>query len=81
MKIKIKTFANLKTICDFEEKTIKIPKNSLVENILNSLIIDFPSLKAEKDYLLFAINDEYADLQTELKNNDTLAIFPAVSGG
>jgi molybdopterin synthase catalytic subunit len=31
--------------------------------------------------LLFAVNQEYATSETELKENDELAIFPPVSGG
>ena len=43
------------------------------------IIEKFPRLKNHK--LLFAVNQEYANGDENLKNGDELAIFTAVSGG
>jgi molybdopterin converting factor small subunit len=39
----------------------------------------FPLL--EKHKILIAVNQEYADADTELANGDEIALFTAVSGG
>lgn len=41
----------------------------------------FPQLERFGRSLLFAVNQEYATPETELKENDELAVFPPVSGG
>lgn len=43
------------------------------------IVEKFPRLKNHK--LLFAVNQEYANGDENLKNGDELAIFTAVSGG
>ncbi|MEW5979205.1 MAG: molybdenum cofactor biosynthesis protein MoaE [Acidobacteriota bacterium] len=41
----------------------------------------FPEIAPFEGRLLFSVNQEFADLQTPLKEGDELAIFPPVSGG
>jgi molybdopterin synthase catalytic subunit len=41
----------------------------------------FSTLERFGRSLLFAVNQEYATPETELKENDELAVFPPVSGG
>jgi molybdopterin converting factor small subunit len=53
----------------------KITASQLVERIIE----DHPQLARHK--LLFAINEEYAAGDTQIKDGDELAIFTAVSGG
>ena len=81
MKIKIKTFATVEQILNFKEKDMVLADETLVKDLLNILITLRPELKKIKKNLLFAINDNYCDLHTKLKNKDILAIFPPVSGG
>ena len=42
---------------------------------------EFSGLERFGQSLLFAVNQEYATRETELRDNDELAIFPPVSGG
>ena len=41
----------------------------------------FPSLTGFERNALFAVNEEHARMEHPLKDGDTLAIFPPVSGG
>ena len=50
-----------------------------VSDLICKLSMDYPALANHK--LLFAINEEYADPNTLLKDGDEIAVFTAVSGG
>jgi molybdopterin converting factor small subunit len=50
-----------------------------VEACIEGLIRSYPSLSRHK--LLVAVNEEYAEPQSVLKDGDEVAVFTAVSGG
>jgi len=81
--MKIKYFAWIKdiTLCD-EEKLDDIKIND-IENLKLFLINKYPNLKKhiQQKILRFAINKEYISNNSNLKNDDEVAIFPPVSGG
>lgn len=52
-----------------------------VASAFRQLVDQFGELERFGRSLLFAVNQEYATPETELKDNDELAIFPPVSGG
>ena len=52
-----------------------------VAGAFQQLVEKFPGLARFRRSLLFAVNQEYATQDTDLKDNDELAIFPPVSGG
>ena len=52
-----------------------------VSGAFQQLVNQFAGLERFGRSLLFAVNQEYATPETELKDNDELAIFPPVSGG
>lgn len=52
-----------------------------VSDAFQRLVQQFAGLERFGRSLLFAVNQEYATPETELKDNDELAIFPPVSGG
>src|ERR1051325_2895300 len=52
-----------------------------VSSAVQSLKTRFSMLERFGRSLLFAVNQEYATPDTQLKENDELAVFPPVSGG
>ena len=51
-----------------------------IECLQEKLMIRFPQLK-DLNKFAFAVNESYAQLNTEIKETDVLAIIPPVSGG
>ena len=52
-----------------------------VASAFQQLVSQFAGLERFGRSLLFAVNQEYATAETQLKEGDELAIFPPVSGG
>ncbi|HOP28919.1 MAG TPA: molybdopterin converting factor subunit 1 [Spirochaetota bacterium] len=80
-KIRLKLFASLKDICGFSERDFSFEKPSSVNDLIDELAALYPAVSEKKGILLIAVNEEYTDAGTILKDGDTVAIFPPVSGG
>jgi molybdopterin converting factor subunit 1 len=61
--------------------TLKTNERPTVASAFQQLVERHPELERFGRSLLFAVNQEYATLDTDLKDQDELAIFPPVSGG
>ncbi len=78
MRVKILYFAHIREITGKSEECMDISSNKMDE-IKNILFNEYPEIKNERN-LLIAVNNEYYDGK-DIMENDTVAIFPAVSGG
>ena len=81
MKIRLKLFASIREICGFDEKEITLPETATLNELLDNLASQYSALALKRSSLLMAVNEEYSRGDTILHNNDTVAIFPPVSGG
>ena len=81
MKIRIKAFAAVREILGSREHEMEIRDGSSVGDVFDILSGSFEDLRAMKDALLFAVNEEYCGEERVLANDDILAILPPVSGG
>ena len=61
------------------ELELATDNNATVKSLIGQISTDHPALANHK--LLVAVNEEYADTDTLLKDGDEVAIFTAVSGG
>ena len=77
MSVKVLFFGATADAAGTKEQTMD-PGGS-VEACLEGLIRSYPSLSRHK--LLVAVNEEYAEPQSVLKDGDEVAVFTAVSGG
>ena len=83
--VKVKLFANFREIVGSKE--IEINAKS-VKELLDLLVKDHPELEEHfsedklKEYVHIMVNGKIVEnLDTKLKQNDVVAIFPPVSGG
>ncbi len=81
--MKIKYFAWIKDITNLEEEEINLDKVKNLEGLKIYITEKYPDLKKymKKKVLRFAINQEYIVKNTNLSDEDEIAIFPPVSGG
>ncbi len=77
MAIKIRYFASLREQLGVDELTIKADGVSTVFDVWKVANQD----KSLPRNLLYAVNMEYAQLETEVKDGDEVAFFPPVTGG
>jgi len=80
--MKIKYFAWIKDITNLEEEEINLNEAKNLDELKTYIIEKYPDLKKHmiKEILRFAINQEYAVNNTNLNEEDEIAIFPPVSG-
>mgnify|MGYP001281121412 CR=1 FL=1 len=74
MHVKVKLFATLRKD-RFDAKDLELPAGAKTADVLK--MIGIP----EKDAALIFINSSHAGLDNDLKDGDTLALFPPVGGG
>lgn len=79
--IHLKLFASMKDACGFSEKDISYERPVNVSTLIQDLADLHPAVLPGKDILLVAVNEEYAAPETILRDGDTVAVFPPVSGG
>ncbi|PTD94803.1 molybdopterin synthase sulfur carrier subunit [archaeon SCG-AAA382B04] len=92
MNVKIKYFANFREITGKSEEQMEIQKNSTIKNVLDKVIEEHPDLEQEifednelSDYVNILVDRrnilDRNGLDTKISSNDTIAIFPPISGG
>jgi len=74
VKIEVHCFATLKKYTP-NSGILEIPEGTKVCEVLEKLGID------KKEVKVIFINGKHAKLDSELKNQDRLGLFPAVGGG
>ena len=81
--MKVKYFAWIKDITNLEEEEINSNRISNLDELKIFIIEKYPDLKKhmKEEILRFAVNQEYVIKNTNLSNNDEIAVFPPVSGG
>lgn len=79
MEVNLLFFGALRELVGHDQLRMDVPDAETVHGLLKMLSSRFPKLASHK--LLFAINQEYVGVDTQLNTGDEVAIFTAVSGG
>ena len=79
--IRVLFFGAARDVVDKNPLPLSFDGTPTVSQAYRELTEKFPGLERFGRSLLFAVNQEYATLDTDLADNDELAIFPPVSGG
>jgi len=81
IKINVLLFGACRELAGASELNFDLTAPVDVAGAWNEIKNRFPNLEKFERSALFAVNEEHARKEDPLKNGDTLAIFPPVSGG
>jgi MoaE-MoaD fusion protein len=81
MNIRVLFFGAARDAVGANEMDLALEAPATVSSAFQSLKERFEKLERFGRSLLFAVNQEYATPDTQLNENDELAVFPPVSGG
>ncbi len=81
IKITVLLFGACREAAGAGEMNCQLTTPADVAGAWNEVKTRFPSLEKFERSALFAVNEEHARKEDHLKEGDTLAIFPPVSGG
>jgi molybdopterin synthase catalytic subunit len=79
--IRVLFFGAARDLVDQNPVLLSLEGPATLSRAFQQLVQQFGGLERFGRSLLFAVNQEYATLDTDLKDGDELAIFPPVSGG
>jgi molybdopterin synthase catalytic subunit len=81
VNIRVLFFGAARDAVEANQLDLALEAPATVSSAFQSLKTRFSTLERFGRSLLFAVNQEYATPDTQLKENDELAVFPPVSGG
>lgn len=81
MKVKVLFFASCRDIAGCREKDWEIREGTTVSDLKGDLIAAYPGLQRLRNSLAVAVNTNYSDNSTVLRDCDEVALIPPVSGG
>ena len=79
--VTIRFFAAIKDITGMEFILLILHKNSTLHELQQELVRQFPEFGKWKNFVRFAINQQYCGIDSVLHDKDEVAIIPPVSGG
>lgn len=82
MRVKVLFFSVLRDVVGADRLDREVPEGGArLGDLVVSLAEDYPGLAAWQGRLLLAVNENYADAGTELRDGDEIALMPPVQGG
>lgn len=93
IQVTIRFFGLFKQITQKREFSLVLPQNTTVSSLLEAILNEFPQMKEKifdeqykvHNWVIILINGRniniYEGLNTSLKGEDIVAIFPPVAGG
>lgn len=81
LKICVRLFAAHREIIGASELSVSLTEGATVGTLWELLVAEYPRLAGYSGRLLYAVNQEFAGLVSELHDGDEVAFIPPVSGG
>ena len=81
IQITVKLFAIFQEVLATDELQINLEPSTSVSAIFDRLVSQHPHLEKWRSLTRYAVNLNFVDPQTIIKNGDEVALIPPVSGG
>lgn len=81
IEVELKWFSVLAEHRGKRKETLNISAGTTGAELIEKLSGEFPVLDKYQQYIRIAVNHEYSDPQTELRDGDKIAFITPVSGG
>ena len=81
MTVTVLYFAHYQDIVGVREQARILPDGATVSALADTLARDYPKLHSLLSYARVAVNADYADADTALRDGDEVALMPPMSGG
>ncbi|MDX6614536.1 MAG: MoaE-MoaD fusion protein [Blastocatellia bacterium] len=81
VRVQVLFFGAARDTAGREQIEMELDGASRAADAFERVLVLYPGLRRFGRSLLFAINQEYANADREIKDGDELAVFPPVSGG
>lgn len=81
IRVNVRFFAGHRDIVGKTELALELEPGATVGTLWEQLVRDYPRLRGYSGRLLYAVNQQFSELSTELQDGDEVAYIPPVSGG
>ena len=81
LKINVLLFASYREQAKTTSTEIEVLEGSTLAKIIETVCERYPGIKCPPQKIVAAINEEYKEHSTVIKQGDTVALIPPVSGG
>ncbi|HJZ48625.1 MAG TPA: molybdopterin converting factor subunit 1 [Roseiflexaceae bacterium] len=81
MLVTVRYFAGHRDITGHSEERLDLEPGATVGSVWELLVGRYPRLAGYTGRMLYAVNQDYGTLTTELRGGDEVAFIPPVSGG
>jgi len=81
MRVTVRLFARLRETAGTASVVQEVPDGATVETLWQALADRFPGLQPLRPSVAAAVDDEFARFATPLRDGQTVALLPPVSGG
>ena len=81
MTVELLLFAEVAEECGADRLSMHCAEGATVKQLIDDVGKAHPTIASRRDSIAVAVNECYVDVEHVLKDGDTVALIPPVSGG
>lgn len=81
LHLQVRYFSRLRDILDRSSETLFVDSTANIGDVITAIMCKHPELVPIRGSLLVARNSEYAEIDEQVAEGDTIDLMPPVSGG